>query len=263
MKAAFYGRIVFGMSAVVAGILELVWRDSEIGQRVHQIAVPLSTIIIWFVALALVAGGIAMMFMRTARLGSIVIIAVFLIYALWYIPDMIATPGNPVLYVDIGEKFSMVCGALAVYVLTDTNAARAASLNLTNRLVYGVCVLSYAWAQVVYLQYTASLVPNWIPPNQVFWTNLTTAAFALAAIAILINRQAVLATRLLALMLALFGILVWVPHIIAQPGTLSNWNEIASNYLMTGAALIVSGMLGVTVEKPLIPSRNPSVAQRL
>jgi hypothetical protein len=142
---------------------------------------------------------------------------------------MVALPGDWVQYVDFFEKFSIACGAIALCWVTPAL-----------RLAYGVCVLSYAWAQVVYLRYTASLVPTWIPPNQVFWTNLTTAAFALAALAILINRQARPATRLLALMLALFGILVWVPHIIVHPRMLSNWNEIASNYLMAGAAWIFS-----------------------
>jgi hypothetical protein len=41
--------------------------------------------------------------------------------------------------------------------------------------------------------------------------------FALAAIAILINRRARLATRLLTLMLALLGVLVWIPRLIAHP----------------------------------------------
>ena len=55
---------------------------------------------------------------------------------------------------------------------------------------------------MLYRHDTAALVPKWIPPNQMFWTILTTIAFALAAIAILINRQARLATRLMTLMLA-------------------------------------------------------------
>ena len=46
-----------------------------------------------------------------------------------------------------------------------------------------------------------------------FWEMLTTIAFAIAAIAILTNRQARLAMHLMTLMLALFGVLVWVPHL--------------------------------------------------
>jgi hypothetical protein len=104
--------------------------------------------------------------------------------------------------------------------------------------------VSFAWAQIVYLQYTASLVPAWIPPNQVFWTNFTTVAFALAALAMLINRQARLAMRLLAVMTALFGVLVWVPLIVAHPATLANWSEIGENYLIAAAAWLVADLTG-------------------
>jgi hypothetical protein len=138
------------------------------------------------------------------------------------------------------EQLAVVCGALAVYAAGERDAARANVLGRAARSGLGVCAVSFAWAQVVYLQYTASLVPAWIPPNQVFWTNLTTLAFALAAVAMLIDRQARLAMRLLAAMTALFGVLVWLPLIAAHPAMLSNWSEISENYLIAAAAWLVS-----------------------
>ena len=50
-----------------------------------------------------------------------------------------------------------------------------------------------------------------------FWAVHTTIAFALAAIAILINRQARIAIGLMTLMLALFGVMVWIPLLMARP----------------------------------------------
>jgi len=87
---------------------------------------------------------------------------------------------------------------------------------------------------------TASLVPKWLPPSQMFWAILTTVAFGLAAIAILINRQARLAMRLMTLMLALFGVMVWVPHLIAHPKAHFNWSECVLTFLVTGAASMVA-----------------------
>jgi hypothetical protein len=75
-----------------------------------------------------------------------------------------------------------------------------------------------------------------------FWAVLTTIAFALAAIAILINRQARLAIRLMTLMLALFGALVWVPLVIAHPEAHFNWSECALTFLITGAAWTVADL---------------------
>ena len=108
------------------------------------------------------------------------------------------------------------------------------------RLGLGVCAISFTLGQILLPRETADLVPKWIPPNQMFWAVLTTVAFALAAVAILINRQARLATRLMTLMLALFGVLVWVPRLIAHPKAHLNWSEFALTFLITGAAWMVA-----------------------
>ena len=104
------------------------------------------------------------------------------------------------------------------------------------RIGLGICAISFALSQALLLRDTSQLVPKWIPPNQMFWAILTTVAFVLAAIAILINRQARLAMRLMTLMLALFGVVVWVPRVIAHPKAHFNWSECALTFLVTGAA---------------------------
>jgi len=67
-------------------------------------------------------------------------------------------------------------------------------------------------------------------------------AFALAALAILINRQARLAIRLMTLMLVLFGVLVWVPRLIAHPEAHLNWSEFGLTFLIAGAAWVVADL---------------------
>ncbi len=104
------------------------------------------------------------------------------------------------------------------------------------RLGFGIATISFTLTQIFYFRFTVAAVPHWIPPNQKFWAILTTVAFGLAALAILINRQAQLALRLLALMTGLFGALVWVPTLFAHPKSHSNWSEFALTLLITGAA---------------------------
>lgn len=238
MKAAYYARLVFGISAIVAGVVALIWHDSDLWQRTHPLGMPFGAIIAWIVGLAEVAGGLGLLFAPSVRISSVVLGLVYLLYSGVVVPGMIADDKGS--FVNFGEQFSLVCGAIALYATTETQAPLATILGRVARLAFGVCTVSFAWAQVAYLQYTASLVPTWIPPNQMFWTILTTVAFGVAALAILVNLQARLALRLLALMMALFGILVWIPHIVASPRDLSNWNEISTNYLMTAAAWIIA-----------------------
>jgi hypothetical protein len=218
------------------------WHDSDMWQRLQPLPAPLGAAAGWCLVLALIAGGIAMMLPRIVRAASIVLGTVFGLYVLACAGTIISAPGQPGGYIDGFEQLAIFCGALAVYVAVEPDEVRARALGRAARVGLGACAVSFAWAQIVYLQYTANLVPVWIPPNQVFWTNLTTAAFALAAVAMLINRQARPAMRLLAVMTALFGVLVWVPMIAAHPATLANWNEISTNCLIAASAWLVAGI---------------------
>lgn len=226
------GRIIFGASAVLYGVVTLVWPGSDLWGQLHALPAPLGAIVAWCLGIAQVAAGIGMLLPQTARFASIVLGIVFLLFALDNVPGMFVAPFSAVPYINFFEQFAVVCGALVVY--------GSSSFGQFARLALGLCAISFAWAQLVYFQYTASLVPKWILPSQTFWTILTTIAFALAAIAMLINIQARLATLLMALMIALFGVLVWVTHIIAKPNALGNWSELGLNFLIVGAAWLVA-----------------------
>jgi uncharacterized membrane protein YphA (DoxX/SURF4 family) len=241
-EATYLWRIVFGASAMLCGVVSLMSHDSELSQRLHAWGLPFASAVAYGLAIALIAGGAAMLVPRFAHIASVVLGVVFGLFTLACVPDMIATPLYPLPYVNFFEQLSIVCGAIAVYAVTETNTVRSAVIGRAARLGLGVCTASFAWAQIVYIRHTASLVPTWIPPNQMFWTNLTTVAFGLAALAILIIYRARLAMRLMALMLALFGVLVWVPRIVAHPGMFSDWTEIGANYLMAAASWLVAGV---------------------
>ncbi|MGA9945414.1 MAG: hypothetical protein WBP75_10285 [Candidatus Cybelea sp.] len=241
MKTALYGRILFGASAVLFGIIALMWHDADTWQSLSKLwRLPFGTIVGSALMIAQIVGGLGIMYPRTTRWASIVLIYVYLIFSLVCIPGIFAAPRVYAQYGSFFEQFALLCGAIAVYAATELDAARSATLGRIARIGLGFCAVSFTLAQIFYLRFTASLVPTWIPPSQMFWTILTTAAFGLAAIAILINRKARLAIRLMTLMLALFGVLVWIPQLIAHPEAHGNWSEFALNFLITGAAWVVS-----------------------
>jgi hypothetical protein len=76
-----------------------------------------------------------------------------------------------------------------------------------------------------------------------FWAYVTTIAFALAAIALIINQKSLLAARLLTAMIALFGIVVWLPSIVAHPHDLISWSECAETFAIAGATWILADLL--------------------
>ena len=241
MKSAVYGRIAFGASAVWFGVIALMWHDADTWQNLRHIwSLPFGAAIGGILMAAQIAGGIGIVHPRTGRLASLVLGFVYLCFSLACVPDIIAAAN---VYDKYGGSFfiffSFFCGALALYAATEADANRTIVVGRLARIGLGVCAISFTLGQALLLPDTASLVPKWIPPSQMFWGIVTTIAFALAAIAILTNIRAQLAMHLMTLMLALFGVLVWVPRVVAHPEAHFNWSECVLTFLTMGAVWIV------------------------
>ena len=242
MKTTLAGRILFGGAAVLFGVIALMWHDAATWQNLLRIwKLPLGAVIGACLMVAQIAGGIGILHSRTERAASVVLSVVYLCFSLASIPDIIAAAN---VYDKYGGSFflffSLFCGAIALFAASEPNGARALALRRLARFGLGVCAISFALGQALLLHDTAGLVPKWIPPSQMFWAILTTVAFAVAAVAILFNVKARLAMRLMALMLALFGVLVWIPHVAAHPHAHFNWSECALTFLVAGAAATVA-----------------------
>jgi hypothetical protein len=112
------------------------------------------------------------------------------------------------------------------------------------RILMGICTASFSLEQAFYLDATATLVPKWFPPTQMFWAVTTTVFFALAAASLLANRMALLAARLLTAMVVSFGLIVWIPLILSDRHNHANWSETAETFAIAGAAWILADLLG-------------------
>jgi uncharacterized membrane protein YphA (DoxX/SURF4 family) len=230
---------------VLFGVIALLWHDSDTWQTLIQLwKLPAGTVIGACLMVAQIVGGIGIMYPRSARSASVILGVVYLLFSLACIPGVIAGASAYERYGgNFFQNFSLLCGAIAVYAATEASAPKALVLGRVARIGLGVCAISFALGQALYLRVTAGLVPKWIPPNQMFWAILTTIAFALAALAILINIRARLAIYLMTLMLALFAVLVWVPRLIARPRAHFTWSEFALTFLITGASWVVGDLL--------------------
>ncbi len=242
MKAADGGRILFGAAAVFFGAIALTWHDAATWQNTaHLWSLPFGVVIGAGLMAAQIAGGIGLWHPRTLRAATVALGIVYVSFSLACVPDIIAAAN---VYDKFGGSFflflSLVWGALAAYAGTETDAARAAGLGRAARIGLGVCAISFTLGQALDLRGTAQGVPRWIPPSPMFWAILTTIAFALAAPAILLNRQARLAMRMMALMVGLFGVLAWIPRVILLPGNHFMWSECAETFLVAGAAWTVA-----------------------
>jgi hypothetical protein len=229
------GRHVFGVAALGSGLITLAWHDNNDGHLLRYI--------VYAAAVALILGGAAIQFRRSAKAGAAVLGAAYLVIVLQCVPGIVAAPQIYNSWGNFFEQFSLLTGAALVYVHL-SSAWPTETLTRVGRILLGICTASFTLEQVFYLDATAKFVPKWIPPTQMFWAVTTTVLFALAAVALLTNRMALLASRLLTMMVVSFGLLVWVPLIFSNPHNHTNWSENAETFEIAGAVWILADLLG-------------------
>ena len=224
------GIILFGVGSIAYGLVDL--------HSHHHAAVSFAHL----AGLLKILGGLAILVPIAAGVGAALLGAAYLITTLSTVPGIIAAPLTYTSWGNAFEQISLLTGALLVFA-GFSQAVKQRALQRAGRILIGVCSLSFGLEQAFLLKPTASLVPRWIPPNQLFWAYVTTAAFVLAAIALVFNRQALLAARLLTAMIALFGLLIWVPATIADQHNLAIWSECAETFAIAGATWILATLL--------------------
>jgi hypothetical protein len=230
-----FGRHLYGVAAIVFGLVTLAWHDYN---GWHQ-----PRYLVYAAAVALLFGGAAIQFRRTAKVGTSVLVGIYLVFALQCVPGIVAAPRVYNSWGNFFEQFSLVTGAAIVYARL-SSAWSPEKVVRIGRILVGVCAASFALEQAFYLRNTAGLVPKWLPPNQNFWAVATTVFFVLAAVALLTNQMALLAARLLTLMLMIFGLIVWVPLLLSDPHSHTNWSETAETFAIAGTAWILADLLG-------------------
>ena len=190
MRRIYLGRHLYGFAAIAFAVISFVWHDfAAPWQQIHALGnVPHREILVYIVAAGELFGGIAIQWRRTAHAGAVALGCIFLMWALLWVPHIIAEPKVYDRYGNFFEQFSIVSGALIVLATgfegdrlqavhkSPENARALAYEGLTHRwlarlgyMFFGICVVSFTLEQFFYLRGTASFVPNWIPPGQMFW----------------------------------------------------------------------------------------------
>jgi hypothetical protein len=232
---SYLGRHVFGVAVLIFGVIALVWHDPSDWRQLRYL--------VYAAAAAQIFGGAAIQFHQTLKTGAAVIGAAYLVVTLLCVPEIVTAPRVYNSWGNFFEHFSLLTGAALAYARWSSAWSRE-TIDRIGRILLGICTVSFTLEQAFYLNATAQFVPKWIPPSQMFWAVATTVFFALAALALLANRTALLASRLLTLMIVGFGLIVWVPLVLADPHSHTNWSEFAVTFAIAGATWILADLLG-------------------
>ncbi|MGB2669648.1 MAG: hypothetical protein WAO11_02915, partial [Candidatus Acidiferrum sp.] len=125
-----FGRHVYGVAVLAAGVITLVWHDYN---GWHQ-----PRYVVYAAAVALILGGAAMQFRRAAKMGAIVVGAIFLVFALQCVPGIVAAPRIYNSWGNFFEQLSLMTGAVIVCAFL-SSAWSPETTHRIGRILLGIC----------------------------------------------------------------------------------------------------------------------------
>lgn len=240
------GHGVFAATMIGLGIEGLIKRDfAPIWEPVPE-TLPARALLIYLCAFVALASGIGLLLRRTVADAARLLLAYLLLW-LWLlrVPHIFISPTLDVWYSSC-QTLVVVAAAWVLHAGFPTDRDRQRFAVATGdagvriaRVLYGVSLIPFGLAHVIYLQATAPLVPDWLPAHTA-WAYLTGATFVAAGLAVLVGVYARLAAALSALQIGLFTLLVWVPIVASGAANAAQWGEFVVSWTLTACAWVVA-----------------------
>ena len=249
MKAGIW---FYGVGTALTGILDIAWRAFDPSHQPIQSLgkVPDQNLLACFAGLWLVAGGLAILWQRSAKFGAAACATAYVIFvAMYLVRGYAGTHAHGwrigVLSIAFGlaQELMLIAPAAIVYVsIASPDSPLQARTAIAARWMLGLPSIVFGLLHFLGLHVFARIVPQWMGFG-VYWAALTGIAFLLAGAAICSGIKDVLAARLLALMLLLFEGLVEVPPIFVRLHNQATWGAATYNVAAIGACLIFAAFV--------------------
>ena len=191
-----------------------------------------------YVSGAILAVGGVLILARREKVGALILVS---FYGLWVVAfHLPATMMNAIGSIGAwnapAESGFVTAGGLAL--LSAHLGAARGTVAMMARLLAGASALVFGFAHFNYIDFTASMVPAWMP-FKTFWAWATGAGHLLTGIALLSGLLARLAAACEAVMMGSFVLLLHLPRVIAAPDQHVEWIMLGMSGALTGAALLV------------------------
>lgn len=237
------GRISLATAALGLGVLGFITGDFALNWQPVPESVPGRTLLAYLTAgLLLILGG-GLLVNRYQYQFSLAIAGAFLVWAvLLHGPGVVADPLNVLPWLGFTERLEVAAGALMLAATQVPGTPFARSGLLVGRISFGACLPIFGLSHWAYPQFTADMIPAFIPAH-LFWAYFVGAGHVAAAVAILTNVLARLAAIAFAAMVSGIVLLLHVPRVIAAPGSRVEWTMLVIALIITGAAWCAAGSL--------------------
>lgn len=137
----------------------------------------------------------------------------------------------------VGSLLGMAeCGAIALAYLS---VARPTIGNRFWQIALGLCLIMFGLSHFAYAEFTASMVPGWIPAKLAV-AYLTGIVHAVTGLAILLGWHVRIAAAVEAAMMASFVLLLHLPRVFAAPDSRTEITMLVIALLLTASMAIVA-----------------------
>jgi hypothetical protein len=218
------------------GIVGLVFGDFANVWRFASDWVPARHVLAFASAVLMLTCGIGLLSRRTEVWAARVLFPYWaLVVLLLKIPLIVKHPGVEMTWLTTGMIVVVFAGAWVLFA-AGTRMIRVA------QLVFGAALIPIGLSHFVYLDFTAPLIPTWIPFH-VGWAYFTGAAHIAAGCGVLLGIFPRLAAAMEAAMLTAFTGLVWIPAILAKPTSQGVWSEFTISWAISAGAWVVAASI--------------------
>jgi uncharacterized membrane protein YphA (DoxX/SURF4 family) len=229
---------LYAFGAILLGAVGIFFHDFAMQWQPVPAGFPIRTPLAYASGLILMVGG-ALLFSQKAERAGAWLLTVFL--GLWTLtlnlPAAIAGFKHIGAWNSPAEIAFMTMGGLAL--ASSHVGTLRGTLARIARIVAGLSACVFGFAHFNYIDFTATMVPSWIPPNGVFWAWATGAGHLAAGLALVSGIWARLAATLLAGMMASFVLLLHLPRVIAAPDQHVEWIMLGVSSMLAGAAWLL------------------------
>lgn len=257
--ASNIGLYVYAGGAVFLGVLGLVTGDFATTWQHVGPNVPLRVPLAYFAAVLEVAGGLALLVPRTARVGAVILTIVYSVFTLSWLPKAFVNLGNFDPIGNVFEEFALVAAGLVLCATFSPAGSPLARRRAFFVLLFGICPISFGIVHIVDMPGLLGPIPGWLPPSKMFWAYATTLGFFAAAVATLTGILAPLAARLLTAEIVIFELLFWIPRLQAAPHDHFTWAGNAISTALCGAAWVVSDSISAAAKAMPRPAKSSGV----
>jgi uncharacterized membrane protein YphA (DoxX/SURF4 family) len=230
--------LAYAIGAILLGVVGIYFHEFAMQWQPVPAGIGMRTQLAYLAGAVLAGGGALLLVPRLERAGAL-LLTIFI--GLWMLvlnlPPAIASASHIGAWNSPAEIGFMTSGALALFANGVVANSRPLMLRVA-RYLAGTCAIVFGIAHFNYIDFTASMVPEWIPAKA-FWAGATGAGHLAAGLALVSGFKARLAAGCEAAMMGSFVVLLHLPRVIAAPDQHVEWIMLAVSTMLTGAALLV------------------------